>query len=60
MRLTNSDGDGVYNGTYTGFDQMGAYRILVYATDEDDLLSRPRSVVVNNGVQLFLPSVMTR
>ena len=49
------DGDGIYTGLYTGFDQMGTYRIVVYATDEDGQLSRPREVLVMAGWRVFLP-----
>lgn len=37
--------------------QMDIYWILVYATDEDGQLSRPREVVVRTGWRLFLPVV---
>ena len=43
---------------YTGFDQIGAYRIVVYATDEDGQLSRPREVMVTTGWRVFLPAVV--
>lgn len=57
IRLLDGDGDGVYTGLYTGFDQVGVYRIVVYATDEDGQLSRPREVLVRTGWKLFLPGV---
>lgn len=58
LRLQDGDGDGVYTGLYTGFDQMGTYRIVVYATDEDGQLSRPREVMVTTGWRVFVPGLM--
>ena len=57
LRLQDGDGDGVYTGLYTGFDQMSIYRIVVYATDEDGQLSRPRELTVTTGWTVFLPGV---
>ena len=57
LRLQDGDGDGVYTGLYTGFDQLGVYRIVVYATDEDGQLSKPREVRVTTGWRIFLPTL---
>ncbi|MEM7532189.1 MAG: C13 family peptidase, partial [Chloroflexota bacterium] len=51
-------GDDMYAGTYAGFDQVGDYRVVIYATDTDELVARP--VVMTVAVteqQIFLPVV---
>ncbi len=58
IRLEDPDNDGIYNGLFTGFDQTGAYRIVVYAVDEDGLQSRPRATVVQTGSALYLPLLL--
>ena len=52
--------DGVYRGLYTGFQQTGAYRVVIYAEDEDGLTAQPVVISVANGAtssQVFLPLV---
>ena len=50
-----SDGD--YTGLYTGFQQAGAYRIVIYAEDDDGLTAQPVVLEVKSGGQIFLPLV---
>ncbi|MEM7531165.1 MAG: C13 family peptidase [Chloroflexota bacterium] len=60
-------GDDMYGGTYAGFDQVGEYRVVIYATDTDELVARPvvMTVAVTDTVtggdlqRVFLP-VVTR
>ncbi|MCL4830791.1 MAG: hypothetical protein KJZ86_00070 [Caldilineaceae bacterium] len=48
-----------YSGLYGQFDQMGAYRVVIYAQDSeaDGLLSRPWEMAVTTGWQIFLPGI---
>ncbi|MGB0387704.1 MAG: hypothetical protein ACPGWR_23045 [Ardenticatenaceae bacterium] len=57
IRLQDPDGDNVYSGEFAGFDQMGSYRIVVYAVDENGLQSRPRATVLQTGYELYLPAI---
>jgi alpha-tubulin suppressor-like RCC1 family protein len=57
IRLEDLDKDGVYSGLFAGFDQLGVYRIVVYAVDDSRLQSRPKQALVTVGSQLFLPLV---
>ena len=45
--LTDTDGDGKYEGQYSGFTQKGVYQVIVYAKDKDDLYSLPASFSVD-------------
>ena len=45
-----SQGNNQYAAQYTGFDEVGTYRIVVYAQDKDDLQARPYAFEVVNGV----------
>lgn len=57
IRLEDVDGDGIFTGLYTGFDQIGEYHIVVYAEDERGLRSRPRVITIKNGELIYLPVV---
>lgn len=50
--------DGDYTGLYTGFQQAGAYRIVIYAEDDDGLTAQPVVLEVTSGGQIFLPLVV--
>ncbi|MEM7538623.1 MAG: hypothetical protein AAF639_41025 [Chloroflexota bacterium] len=58
-------GNDMYGGTYAGFDQLGDYRVVIYATDMDELVARPVVVMVTvtdkavqeNKQYVFLPVV---
>jgi len=58
VMLLDLDHDGVYRATYEGFDEVGEYRIVVYAVDGDGLEGRPREVRVHAGWPLYLPLVV--
>ena len=44
-------------GEYPGFDEIGTYRIAVYAEDDDNLLAQPQVIKIQNGYQIFMPTV---
>jgi hypothetical protein len=44
-------------GMYDGFDEVGTYRIVVYASDNDGLDAPPRTVEVRVGNQIYLPLI---
>ena len=50
--------DNVYAAEYTGFDQQGAYRVVIYAEDEDGLPAQPVPVIVNSGSRALLPLIV--
>jgi hypothetical protein len=43
--------------TYNKFDEVGEYRIVVYAEDDGGLLARPKLVTVRTGWSVYLPLV---
>ena len=53
--LSDKDGDGVYRGVHDGFDEAGAYRVVVYAVDGGGLVGRPKGAEVH---RLYLPLVL--
>ena len=56
--LLDTDGDGEFVGSYSGFNETGVYRIVVYAKDADGNLALPQSVMVRTGWQVYLPLVL--
>jgi hypothetical protein len=56
--LLDGDGDGEYEGSYTGFTEVGVYRVVVYAKDGDGNLALPRAVTVRTGWQVYLPLIL--
>jgi hypothetical protein len=58
VALLDLDRDGVYSGVYEGFDELGEYRVVVYAVDGEGLEGRPKQVEVTTGWQVYLPVVM--
>ncbi len=56
--LEDSDKDNIYRGLYEGFNEMGTYRIVIYAEDEDGLQSRPQEIFVSTGTQVYLPIIV--
>jgi hypothetical protein len=50
-------GNDEYSALYTGFDEMGAYRVVVYAEDEYGQQAQPVALQVHTGWQTFLPFV---
>jgi hypothetical protein len=47
-----------YGATYTGFDEVGVYRVVVYAEDDGGLEARPLAIEVRTGWQVNLPLVL--
>jgi hypothetical protein len=56
--VLQDQGNDWYAATYTGFDEAGLYRIVVYAEDNDRLEARPVAVEVRTGWQMFLPMLI--
>ncbi len=48
-------GDDWYAATYTGFDEIGVYRVIVYAADDAGAEARPVAIEVRTGWEVFLP-----
>lgn len=46
VALTDPDGDGVYEGTWDGFQVQGTYRVTVFARDEEGVFSLPKATSV--------------
>ena len=57
VTLLDPDGDGTYSALYQNFEQMGQYRVVVYAVDVENLQGQPKQVRVQTGHQLFLPAI---
>ncbi|MEM7539534.1 MAG: C13 family peptidase, partial [Chloroflexota bacterium] len=49
-------GEDMYGGAYTGFDQVGEYRVVVYATDEDGLVARPVVMTIDITSDMAQPA----
>jgi hypothetical protein len=58
ITLLDQDGDGVYSALYEGFDEVGAYRVVVYAVDVENINGNPKEVKLQNGWSLQLPIVI--
>ena len=48
-------GSEMYSAEYSHFDELGRYRIAIYAQDESGLKAGPFVIDMLNGKQLFLP-----
>jgi len=58
VMLLDTNGDRVYSAMYESFDEVGEYRIVVYAVDGDGLGARPREIKVRVGWKVYLPLVL--
>jgi hypothetical protein len=58
IRLSDSDCDGSYNGTYGGFTELGEYHIVVYAEDDEGDQATPKGVDVWRGWKVYLPTLI--
>jgi len=47
-----------YEGTYHGFDERGAYQVVVYAEDGAGNQATPQSATVRVGYEVYLPLVL--
>jgi hypothetical protein len=52
-----SNGDGIFRGTYSGFTEKGVYQVGIYARDTDGNYARPRWVLVG-GQKVYLPLIL--
>jgi len=50
-------GSGWYGATYTGFNEVGLYRVVIYAEDNAGQEARPVAIEVRTGWPVFLPLV---
>ncbi len=55
--VLNAQGNDTFAAEYPGFDELGLYRIAVYAEDEENLIAQPKVIALNNGSKVFLPTV---
>jgi hypothetical protein len=53
----HAQGNDWYGGLYGAFDEAGLYQVIVYATDEGALKSRPRKIEVRTGWSMYLPAL---
>ncbi len=51
-------GNDWYAATYSGFDELGTYRVVIYAEDDDGREARPLAMEVWIGWQVYLPLVV--
>jgi len=51
-------GGGWYGATYTGFDEIGSYRVVIYAEDNDGFEARPLALEVRTGWAVYMPLVL--
>jgi len=59
IKLNGPDSNQLYRGLYEGFNESGTYRLVIYAKDEDGLLSRPRELtVIVGGAKVYLPLIV--
>ena len=49
LSLTDPEQDGIYSGTYTGFNQEGCYAILFYAKNIDNHVSVSSPTIIVSG-----------
>jgi len=55
--VLQSQGNDKFSGEYPGFDELGTYRVAVYAEDDDNLIAQPKVITISNGSRIFLPIV---
>ena len=56
-QLQDPDGDGIWEAIEQ-FDELGEYRLVVYAADDEDLSARPKALKVRTGWQVYLPLML--
>lgn len=54
------EGGGWYRTNYPGFSELGAYRIVYYAKDNEGLQSVPLEAIAWNAERVFLPILLRR
>ena len=50
-------GADLYGIDYPSFDEVGTYRVIIYARSDKGSLARPVTVEVTTGYQIFLPAL---
>jgi hypothetical protein len=55
--VLTAQGNESFAAEYPGFDQLGVYRIALYAEDDENHVALPKIIEVVTGSQLFLPLV---
>jgi hypothetical protein len=58
VTLLDANHDGIFSALYQNFTEIGPYRIVVYAIDNDTLQARPLDFIVRTGWKVFVPVVM--
>ena len=60
VQLLDPNFDGIYTAEYEGFNEVGEYRIVIYAVDQENLEGRPKTLTVQVGQanQVYLPLVL--
>jgi hypothetical protein len=58
VMLLDQDGDHIYTGLYERFNEIGEYRIVIYAVDGESLRGRPRVIKARTGWPVYLPVVV--
>jgi hypothetical protein len=56
--LLRDHGANWYGTSYTGFDEMGFYRVVIRAEDDEGIEARPLAIQVRTGWKTYLPSVL--
>jgi hypothetical protein len=56
--VLQDQGDDRYSATYTGFDELGSYRVVIHAEDNDRREGRPLAIEVHMGWEVYLPLVL--
>jgi hypothetical protein len=56
--VLQDQGDDRYSATYTGFDELGSYRVVIHAEDNDRREGRPLAIEVRTGREVYLPLVV--
>jgi uncharacterized repeat protein (TIGR01451 family) len=59
VQLQDQDGDGIWGAIYEGFAEMGTYRLVIYAADDEDLDAQPKQLTLQiGGHSIYLPLVL--
>ena len=62
ITLLDPNKDNVYTALYESFDEVGEYRIVIYAVDTSTLQGRPKAIKIRVGLTtrsyIYLPAVL--
>jgi uncharacterized repeat protein (TIGR01451 family) len=53
-----SQGNNQYGVLYPSFDEIGEYRIVIYAQDYEGLQARPKEILVWTGWPVYMPAIL--